>query len=273
VDCQRAEVHLRLLADEELRRPAWPHRIRWAAELLTAIGALDDEVADRIVADFDLAVVARQAFPTPAGRAARLQRRSAAVRFWPATPVSSGSPASSPVPGRLVRLGQVIPFAGGEVYLLSYAQTEAGPQLSLFVRSTRQIDPSGPEAGILEQFTATDDRGTRYQMRVRDLGGGADGWTLMLAPSPPHDPQWLDLITAPGDLDPRQRRALARHAHPRPERARRRDRTARGGGAAAEPRYDRDRGHHHRALGRSPRQATAALGVRAGLAGGPSHES
>jgi hypothetical protein len=104
VDCQRAEAHLRLLADEELRRPAWARRIRWAAELLTAIGALDDEVADRIVADFDLAVVARQAFPTPAGRAARLQRRLAAVRFWPAMPVSSGSPASSPVPGRLVRL-------------------------------------------------------------------------------------------------------------------------------------------------------------------------
>jgi hypothetical protein len=211
VDCQRAEAHLRLLAEEELRRPAWARRIRWAAELLTAIGALDDEVADRIVADFDLAVVARQAFPTPAGRAARLQRWSAAVRFWPAMPVSSGAPASSPVPGRLARLGQVVPFAGGEVYLLSYAQAEPGPQLSLFVRSTRQVDPSGPEAGILEQFTATDDRGTRYQMRVRDLGGGADGWTLMLAPSPPHDPQWLDLITAPGqpavrvDLNPAAR--------------------------------------------------------------------
>ena len=77
VDRQRAEAHLRLLADDELRRPAWPRRIRWAAELLIAIGALDDEVADRIVADFELAVVARQAFATPAGRAARLQRGSA----------------------------------------------------------------------------------------------------------------------------------------------------------------------------------------------------
>jgi hypothetical protein len=109
VDCQRAEAHLRLLAEEELRRPAgaWgERRIRWVTELLTAIGALDDEVADRIVADFDLALVARQAFLPPAGRAARLRRRSAAVRFWPAMPVSSRSPASSPVPGRLVRLGQ-----------------------------------------------------------------------------------------------------------------------------------------------------------------------
>ena len=34
-------------------------------------------------------------------------------------------------------------------------------------------------------------------MMVRDLGGGTDGWTLMLQPSPLHEPQWLDLITAP----------------------------------------------------------------------------
>jgi hypothetical protein len=124
------------------------------------------------------------------------------VRFRSAMPVKSASPASSPVLGRLVRLGQVIPVpgepAGGEVYLLSYAQTEPGPQLSLFVRCTRQAGPSGPEARILEQFTATDDRETRYQMMVRDLGGGTDGWTLMLRPGPPHDPQWLDLVTAPG---------------------------------------------------------------------------
>jgi hypothetical protein len=216
VDCQRAEAHLRLLAEEELRRPARARRIRWAAELLVAIGALDEQVADRIVADFDLALAAREAFLPPASRAAGLQRRSAAVRFWPAVPASSGSSAPGPVPGRLVRLGQVILVrgapAGGEVYLLSYAQTEAGPQLSLFVRSTRQADPSGPEAGILEQFTATDDRGTRYQMMVRDLGGGTDGWTLMLRPSPPYDPRWLDLVTAPGQ--PAVRVGLDRSARP-----------------------------------------------------------
>jgi hypothetical protein len=221
VDCQRAEAHLRLLAEEELRRPAWAWgerriRVGRVAQLLTAMGALDDEVADRILADFELALAARQA--DARGRrvlVAKWQRRSAAARFWPAMPVSSRPPASGPVPGRLVRLGQVIPVhaepGGGEVYLLSYAQTEPGPQLSLFMRSTGQAGPSGPEAGILEQFTATDDRGTRYQMTVRDLGGGTDGWTLMLQPRSPHDPRWLDLVTAPGqpavrvDLDPSAR--------------------------------------------------------------------
>jgi len=208
VDCQRAEAHLRLLAEDELRRPAsaWGERrirVGRVADLLTAIGALEDEVAGQIMADFDLALAARQG--DDRGRRillARLQRWPAAARSRPARPVSSGPPAPGPVPGRLVRLGQVIPVpgqaGGGEVYLLSYARTGPGHQLSLFVRSTRQDGPSGPEARTLEQFTATDDRGTRYQMMVRDLGGGTDGWTLMLAPGPPHDPQWLDLVTAPG---------------------------------------------------------------------------
>jgi len=208
VDCQRAEAHLRLLAEEELRRPAWAWgerraRVGRVAQLLTAMDALDDEVADRILTDFDLALVARQPnAPGRRGLAAVSQRRSAAARFRSAMPVSSQSPASSPVPGRLVPLGQVIPLpaepASDEVYLLSYAQTEAGPQLSVFMRSTRQVGPSGPEVRSLQQFTATDDRGAGYQMRVRDLGGGTDGWTLVIHPSPPHDPQWLDLVTAPG---------------------------------------------------------------------------
>jgi hypothetical protein len=207
VDSQRAEAYLRLLAEEELRRPAWAWgerqiRVGRVAELLTAIGALDNEVAGRIVADFGVALGARQADARYRRvLLGRSLRRSAGVRFGPAMPVSSWSPGSGPVPGRLVRLGQVIPVRGepgGEAYLLSYAQTGPGHQLSLFIRSTRQAGPSGPEARILEQFTATDDRGTRYQMMVRDLGGGDDGWTLVLEPSPPHDPRWLDLVTAPG---------------------------------------------------------------------------
>jgi hypothetical protein len=75
--------------------------------------------------------------------------------------------------------------------------------LSLLARIGRPPGPdparSWPEVSLLEHFTATDDRGTRYRMRVRDLGGGSDGWTLMLDPDPPHDPRWLDLITVPGE--------------------------------------------------------------------------
>jgi hypothetical protein len=178
--------------------PGGVHRARVAAValVLTAVGAVDGLVADQILEDFELALAARQA-GFPGRRGPRLGSR---VR-------SPGPAGPGTRPGRVVRLGQVIPVRGadvsGEVYLLSYARTASGPQFSLLARIGREPGPdpvrSWPEVPVLEQFTVTDDRGTRYQMRVRDLGGGADGWTLMLDPDPPHDPRWLDLTAMPGE--------------------------------------------------------------------------
>ena len=195
-------------------------RVRRVAEVLTAVSALDDEVADRILGDFELALAVRRAgFPGQPGPGPGSRVRSPAVRPGAACPGSAcpgavgpgsagpGSAGPGARSGRVIRLGRVIPVRGadvsGEVYLLSYAQTASGPQFSLLAR-TRSRPGSAParrrpEIALLEQFTATDDRGTRYRMRVRDLGGGPDGWTLMLDPRPPHDPRWLDLTTAPGE--------------------------------------------------------------------------
>jgi hypothetical protein len=180
-------------------------RVRRVAQVLTAVSALDDEVADQIMGEFELALAVRRAgFPGQPGPAARSPVRSPAVRPRAAVPGSAGPGARS---GRVVRLGRLIPIRGadvsGDVYLLSYAQTASGPQFSLLAR-TRSQPGSAParrwlEIPLLEQFTATDDQGTRYRMSVRDLGGGPDGWTLMLDPRPPHDPRWLDLITTPGE--------------------------------------------------------------------------
>ena len=272
---EHAETHLRLLAEEELRRAATrpagsasgsrPEdeavpsasghlaRVDKVARALTAVSALDAEVADQLLEDFGLALGARQA-GSRGRRGAGLGSwmRSPAVGPWAAAPRSGtetaaglahapGPAGPGATPGRVVRLGQVIPVRGedvsGEVYLLSYAQRSSGPQFSLFARARLQAGPPGPRhpgpavlsaarsgpspfqqwPGVagLEQFTATDDRGTRYQMMVRDLGGGTDGWTLMLAPSPPHDPRWLDLITAPGQ--PSVRVDLDRSARPPPD--------------------------------------------------------
>jgi hypothetical protein len=136
--------------------------------------------------------------PTAAGRAGELPAVGVQSGTRPAGPAGAGDPIHGE-------------GADGEVYLLSYAQMESGPQLSLFMRARRQVDPPGPEIRSLEQFTATDDKGTRYQMVVRNLGSGPEGWTVMLRPSPPHDPQWLDLTTTPGqpavrvDLNPSAR--------------------------------------------------------------------
>jgi hypothetical protein len=204
--------------------PGREHRARVArvAQALTAVGALDGEVAGQILEDFELALAVRQAgLPGRPGPGLGSRMRSTACPR-PAMPVSSGPLAAVPgtgaaagppgAPGlagpgaghgRVVRLGQAIPVRGadvtGEVYLLSYAQTASGPQFSLLARTRPRSGPAPardwPEIPLLEQFTATDDRGTGYRMRVRDLGGGPDGWTLMLDPDPPHDPRWLDLTT------------------------------------------------------------------------------
>ena len=185
-------------------------RVRRVAQVLTAVSALDDEVADQILGDFELALAVRRAgFPGQPGPGPGSRVRSPGVRTGAAGPGSAGPGSAAPGArsGRVIRLGQLIPVRGadvsGEVYLLSYAQTASGPQFSLLAR-TRSRSGSAPvrrwpEIALLEQFTATDDRGTRYRMRVRDLGGGPDGWTLMLDPRPPHDPRWLDLTTAPGE--------------------------------------------------------------------------
>ena len=174
------------------------HLVARVARVLAAVGALDDEVADQILEDFELALAARRA-PAPGQAGPASWTQSPSVRPPPARPGARS--------GRVARLGQVIPVRdahmAGEVYLLSYARTASGPQFSLLTRTSRVPGPAPahpwPEIPLLEQFTATDDRGTRYRMRVRDLGGGANGWTLMLDPDPPHEPRWLDLTTIPGE--------------------------------------------------------------------------
>ena len=68
---ERAETYLRVLAEAELRRSAsrsWGDaqragdgaRVNRVAQVLAFVGALDDEVADQILDDFELALGARQ---------------------------------------------------------------------------------------------------------------------------------------------------------------------------------------------------------------------
>jgi hypothetical protein len=212
MDQERAEQYLRLLAEEELRRmvpglreAANADRLARVVWVLTALGVLEDGAGQQVLDDFGLALDARGAGPRGLARVYSSRGHFAA----------SGSRAGSgprATRGRIVPLGQLIQIRDGEVFLLSYARTASGPQLSLLARAGVRDWPGVPP---LERFTVTDDRGTRYRMQVLDLGGEGDGWTLMLRPNPTYDPQWLDLTTAPGEpavriaLDP-SARGLAR---------------------------------------------------------------
>ena len=187
MDRERAETHLRLLAEAELRRamkmPVGSIPGRWnsarlalVAQALTAVGAVGAEVADEIQADVGLAVAARRRLdargPGP-GRIRSAPRRAS----W-----------------RVVPVGQVIKIRDRdvrrEVLVVAYVQSAGGAR---FIVAEW---PFGPLT-----FTAADDRGVSYQVSWR---GEMAPRELLLRPDPPHQIRWLDLTTAAGE---------ARHPH------------------------------------------------------------
>jgi hypothetical protein len=235
---ERAETFLRLLAEAELRDPALPsslaplsadgafgtlpvavHRAAWA---LTAVGALDQETADGILADVELAVATRGRAEPPeagvtgsagprwaAGQAAsrrfahaRLAMRQSAGRTpsAPAPPPRAGP--ARPGPDRYVPVGLMILFhdetISGELDLMSYAHTAGGAR---FTAGWRTRDPLGSRRHDLppvEAFTVTDDRGNGYDLLFDTKGRAESICDLSLRPDPPPDIGWLE-VTAPGE--------------------------------------------------------------------------
>ncbi len=213
-------------------------RLAQVAQLLTAAGALEGEVAGQILADVALALGAR-----PAGAAAqhgadpRSLLRSPAVQLplcmltsprpWaipgPAvtgafTAAAAGLPGPAgprAAPGRAIGLGQVIGVRGGDVSgdinLLSYAQTAAGARLTVVTRAHGEFVPPGIEhSGMyrpfavfpVRQFTARDDQGTWYTMDFSGRRGRRAtelAGEITLFPDPPPGVRWLDLTTSPGE--------------------------------------------------------------------------
>jgi hypothetical protein len=214
---ERAETYLRVLAEAELRRATsqpwgnaqragYADRVSRVARVLAFVGALDEGPADQILRDFELALGARQE-----GQAASVAGRIRLARRVGAPAAAGGSAAARSGTGTAagrtyapVPLGQVVRVRGadvdGQVCLLSYARVASGPQFSVFARERRpsgRWEPSGPR--LFDPFTATDDRGTSYQVTIRDIGSPVLGWTLMLHPDPPHDARWLDLASTAGE--------------------------------------------------------------------------
>jgi hypothetical protein len=237
---ERAETFLRLLLEAELRGPALPSlpappaeapfvmrsvaltRAAWA---LTAVGALEPETAEAVMADAELALAVRTG-PGPAEvgpggaplavPAVRVRGRftSAQLMFRPGHGPWSG-PGARPAPvapaaaageaggpERYAPLGVMILFhdetVSGELDLMSYAHTAAGARL---VATWQARDPLAPRRrGLppIDAFTVTDDRGRSYQLIFGTKGRSESSCDLTLQPDPPLGIRWLD-ITAPGE--------------------------------------------------------------------------
>jgi hypothetical protein len=182
MDRERAETHLRLLAEAELRRvmktPAGSIHGRWSsarlilvAHALTAAGAVGADVAAEIRADAGLAVAVRH--------------RVFARNLVP----GRSRPAPQRTSWRVVPIGQVIKIrAAGtrrDLSVVAYVQSAGGAR---FIVAEW---PFGPFT-----VTAADDQGTSYQISWR---GEMAPRELQLRPCPPHQIRWLDLTTAVGE--------------------------------------------------------------------------
>jgi len=203
---ERAEIFLRLLAEAGLRDPAlrrppairspdapfvvMPVALAQAAWALIAVGALDPETAEAVLADAELALAARRF------ASARLPFRSGQRT----PPASAAEPRDAP--DRYVPAGLMILFhdqtVSGELDLMSYAHTAAGARL-VAAWQTRDLLTSrrrGPPP--IDEFTVTDDRGNRYDLLLDPKGRSHPTCDLTLRPDPPPDIGWLE-VTAPGE--------------------------------------------------------------------------
>ena len=210
-------------------------RVAQVAQILTAVRALDREVADQILDDFVLALGARRAGaagqrgpdPRPLMRSpvAHLPlgmlmnspppaaSRRAATGAFTAAVCGPGPAGAHAVPVRVIPLGQVIPVRGGDVsgemHLLSYARTPSGARLTVITRARGEFVPPRIEHNGMyrpfavfpvHQFSATDNHGTSYQMGFSGRRGRRPtelAGEITLDPGPPPGIRWLDLTTTP----------------------------------------------------------------------------
>jgi len=218
MDREGAETYLRLLAETVMRGsltaaaepgPPGTSRMMVVGHALTAVGALDPDAAEEILADFWLAMSVRQLHGEPGQPVTAAQWLSQGRAALPRKPRPGAPPTAPPGDdadqeraGRFVPVGLTVPFRSGaisgELCLMSFAQTGAGAR---FVAAWGVRTPSlEPQLGYqhpgvipFEEFTVTDDRGGRYQL---DLTPGSDmEWPnlISLSPAPPPGIRWLDL--------------------------------------------------------------------------------
>lgn len=183
MDRERAETHLRLLAEAELRRvsrrPAggmaargYPARLALVAQALTAVGAVRADVASEIQTDVRLAVAARRGLqaqmPPGPGRVRTVPPRAS----WRIVPVDRVVSIQADDLRRDLPLVAFVQSAGGARFLVT-----EWPYLPFTV-------------------TAADDQGVSYQVSWR---GEMAPRELQLKPDPPHQIRWLDLTAIPGE--------------------------------------------------------------------------
>ena len=190
MDRERAETHLRLLAEAELRRamtmPADSIPGRWNSAPLALVA---QALSPRALSAPTLRMRSRPRRPG---------RRCTAPARCPRPPARDASGRHRRrAPWRVVPVGQLIKIPNDDLrrdlLLVAYVQSAGGAR---FIVAGPPFLPSA----------AADDVGVSYQI---GWSGGHAAGQLLLRPDPPHQIRWLDLTMAAGepatriDLDPR----------------------------------------------------------------------
>lgn len=222
----RAEMYLRWLVEAELRRAVgYPrheppgagnaprpvpvaaegmNRVRAAAEVLSAIGAIDDATAHAVLTGFTSALAVRSRVP---------------LRLLSGVPLARWNQRRLPAPGRPSGAVHVLPVAGclpggrdGELLHLLTLVLAPGRTATLTIAGRVAPDrrlpwrdlpmgPFGPYSLPDLGLAFTDDRGTRYGGEISG-GGTCDGtwWSLefFFSPLPPAGIRWLDIAAVDG---------------------------------------------------------------------------
>jgi hypothetical protein len=200
-----AETYLRLIAEAQLRQPPdlsgpgpHPHRVWLAAATLAAVGAVDPEVAWRVVSEFETSAGLRSGNLRPV--ISSLHRP-----HW-ASPSSPGPAGAGPGVPTAVQVGATLALPAeregwyGEFCLLSLARTDTQAALAVAARwagQTRRAAGPRPRHAPFYQVGAVDDRGISYRAALWDMGveDGPDWWDchLGLDPAPAPGTRWLEV--------------------------------------------------------------------------------
>ena len=234
MDHERAERGLRLLCERALRRAsgcldvtAGEHRdhegfirppplaappsaetvirdslagVQDVADAVSAVGAIDEELADAILAGLSQALIVRSR--TISGTLARdVYRPTRGHREKAAQ--TGGGPADlrvAPI-GRLVQ----VPAEGmpSDLYLMAAVVMPGMTTLTMIMHTRHSADPAadlaadpfGQPGALLDRFTAIDDQGSGYELYFTG-SHGPEEWNgfLNLRPAPGTGVRWLELF-------------------------------------------------------------------------------
>ena len=255
MDNARAETHVRLLAEDQLRRALTSPRYRWLDEDFRAGGQPPEEVglhrvsavlsALRQVDMLSRATAAQLAAEFAAALAARglhdpgiLARpaRSGLGGHAAAGTGAAAEPGSSAPRGRYqaVPVGLVLPAEWdgqrGEVHLQALVLAPDRAAITTSFVSTWRAAPQTAADGVTPQPSfppfggsgVTDDQGRRYGLTLELVEGGwHESGVLALSAVPPPDTRWLDMPVSPGrsiriDLTREPAPPVHRELHPPP---------------------------------------------------------